>query len=92
MFVLRWKTPHRRLSAQALAPGAKNMGAKTHAGGKHMANETNEGSLQPTTGERLDQLIGLLEEMTTGGEMTLDCDEAADIYAWLLWARDGRGR
>lgn len=30
-------------------------------------------------------LTGLVEEMTTGGNMTLEPDDAGDIYAWLFW-------
>ena len=39
----------------------------------------------PTSVERLNELTGMVEETTTGGNMTLTSDDAGDIYAWLSW-------
>ena len=39
----------------------------------------------PTSVIRLERLTEMLEEMTTGGDMSLDSDPAGDIYGWLIW-------
>ena len=45
----------------------------------------------PTSIERLQELTGLVEEMTTGGDTTLTLEQAADIYAWLCWTQGKAG-
>jgi hypothetical protein len=46
----------------------------------------------PTSIKRLDELIGLTEEMTTGGSTELTLEQANDIHAWLQSARPIQGR
>jgi hypothetical protein len=37
--------------------------------------------------ERLDELIGMVEEATTGGDFTPSSDDLGDIYQILLFAK-----
>lgn len=42
----------------------------------------------PTTVERLAELTGRMEIMTTDGDTTqLTSNDIGDIYSWLLWAQ-----
>lgn len=43
--------------------------------------------VSPTSLERLAELTGLLEEMTTGGSTELTIEQASDIHDWLEWCK-----
>jgi len=42
----------------------------------------------PTSLERLNEIMGIMEVMTTDGDTSqLKSDDIGDIYTWLLWAQ-----
>lgn len=42
----------------------------------------------PTDKKRLQELVGIMEVMTTDGECRLDGNQIGDIYQWLLWTQE----